>query len=71
MLGRVGNRSKTSNRVDDNVDSIRNRLRTFAEENSKVEKHIQQSGRFWKIEASGDVEAVYSSIKPVVGDIIR
>lgn len=49
MLDRLGERAKTSNRIDDNPESVLMRLRTFSKENSKVEKHLQQTGGFFEV----------------------
>ena len=51
MRQRLARRAESSGRIDDNTDSIIRRLRTFADENLKVEEHLQQTGRFWKVSA--------------------
>lgn len=70
MLDRLGERAKTSNRIDDNPESVLMRLRTFSKENSKVEKHLQQTGGFFEIEAMGSVERVYSDVRAVVKKLV-
>lgn len=49
MLDRLGERAKTSNRIDDNPESVLMRLRTFSRENSEVEQHLQQTGEFFEV----------------------
>ena len=49
MLERLTKRSEFSDRIDDNTDSMLKRVRTFSDENSKIEEHFQQTGRFWKV----------------------
>lgn len=71
MFQRLTQRSESSGRIDDNTDSIIKRLRTFADENLKVETHLQQKGRFWKIDANAPIDSVYSRVKTVVEDILR
>ncbi|KAL2391862.1 hypothetical protein ABEF93_000586 [Exophiala dermatitidis] len=47
QLYRLNRRSESSGRIDDNDDSIKKRLRTFSQENLKIEKHLQSKGPFW------------------------
>ena len=52
LLERLGERAKSSGRIDDNAESIFKRLRTFSDENSKVEDHLRQSGVFYDVSNS-------------------
>ena len=49
MRERLSERAKTSDRVDDNPESVLKRLRTFSVENSKVEEHLQETGVLTKV----------------------
>ncbi|KAJ9610170.1 hypothetical protein H2204_015411 [Knufia peltigerae] len=71
QLYRLNRRSESSGRIDDNDDSIKKRLRTFSQENLKIEKHLQSKGPFWTIDANGSVDDVYTSIKVVVDEITK
>ncbi|KIW36725.1 hypothetical protein, variant 2 [Exophiala oligosperma] len=71
QLYRLNRRSESSGRIDDNDDSIKKRLRTFSQENLKIEKYLQSKGPFWTIDANGSVDDVYASIKVVVDEITK
>ncbi|KAJ4514490.1 hypothetical protein HRR83_002577 [Exophiala dermatitidis] len=71
QLYRLNRRSESSGRIDDNDDSIKKRLRTFSQENLKIEKHLQSKGPFWTIDANGSADDVYASIKVVVDEITK
>ncbi|KEF54952.1 uncharacterized protein A1O9_08604, partial [Exophiala aquamarina CBS 119918] len=48
-LYRLNRRSESSSRIGDNDDSMKKRLRTFSQENLKIEKHLQSKGPFWTV----------------------
>ncbi|WEW55120.1 hypothetical protein PRK78_000548 [Emydomyces testavorans] len=61
--------AKSSGRIDDNVESIKKRIHTFQTTNSEVEEHLMKMGPFWRIDADGTADEVYTSVKIKVWEI--
>ncbi|CAE7891750.1 Ak5, partial [Symbiodinium sp. KB8] len=60
---RLAGRSETSQRVDDNPDTIAKRFTTFEEVTFPVIKHYAKSGKVWQVDASGSADEVYELTK--------
>jgi len=67
MLSRLLERGKTSGREDDNVESIKKRFRTYANETMPVIEHYASLNRVAKIDSSPSVDEVYANSKEVIG----
>ncbi|KZM26469.1 ATP binding [Ascochyta rabiei] len=70
LLSRLRNRSASSERIDDNPDSITKRLRTFNENNAKVLEYLRGRGRFFDIECSGSVNMVYTAVREAIQQVL-
>ncbi|XP_038901553.1 UMP-CMP kinase isoform X1 [Benincasa hispida] len=63
MVKRVLNRNQ--GRVDDNIDTIKKRLKVFAALNLPVVEHYLEKGKLYKINAVGTVDEIYKQVYPV------
>ncbi|CAI2379358.1 unnamed protein product [Moneuplotes crassus] len=63
MLKRIMHRAKTSGRADDNVEAAQKRFTTFNTETMKVIDHFDEKNIVHKIDATGDIEEVYTDLK--------
>lgn len=63
MQERLLKRGETSGRDDDNAESIRKRFRTFVETSMPVVNKFKESGKVVSVEATGDVDEVYTRIR--------
>jgi len=70
MLSRLLERGKTSGREDDNVESIKKRMRTYHEQTMPVIEHYEKLGKVATIDSSRTVEEVHNDTSVVVGKIL-
>jgi len=71
MRGRLEQRAESSDRVDDNPDTVLRRLQTFKENNAPVVAHLQNCGPVYHIDGSGPIDKVYSSVRSSIQDILQ
>lgn len=62
MKERLLNRGKTSGRIDDNIESIQKRFKTFVETSMAVVDHFEKEGRVIRIPAVGSEQEVYEHV---------
>lgn len=70
MISRIMERSKTSGRNDDNIDSLRKRFDTFKRETMPIVNMYDALGRAKKINALKSVDEVFADVKTVFADYI-
>ncbi|KAL8539602.1 hypothetical protein ACS0TY_001275 [Phlomoides rotata] len=63
MIKRVLNRNQ--GRVDDNIDTVKERLKVFSELNLPVIKHYSKKGKLYKIDGTGSEDEIYERVHPV------
>jgi UMP-CMP kinase len=63
MIGRIMERSKTSGRNDDNIDSLRKRFETFRKETMPIVEMYEGQGRAKRINALRSIDEVYADVK--------
>lgn len=63
MLERLLNRGKTSGRIDDNIDSIKKRFKTFVDDSMPVVEYFDVSGKVAKLNCNESVEKVYKKVQ--------
>lgn len=63
MVKRVLNRNQ--GRIDDNIDTVKERLRVFAEHNLPVIKHYSEKGKLHKIDGTGSEDEIFERVLPV------
>mmetsp|Transcript_47718 Transcript_47718/g.139072 ORF Transcript_47718/g.139072 Transcript_47718/m.139072 type:complete len:1627 (-) Transcript_47718:186-5066(-) len=66
MLQRVLNRGKTSNRIDDNMETVKQRLRVYEEECMPVVQKFMREGLLRKINAEQPPDDVWSCVQEVM-----
>ncbi|XP_048127677.1 UMP-CMP kinase isoform X3 [Rhodamnia argentea] len=52
-------------RVDDNIDTIRKRLKVFAASHHPVIEHYSKKGKLYKIDAIGTEDEIFERVRPV------
>ncbi|KAI9091558.1 adenylate kinase-domain-containing protein [Phlyctochytrium arcticum] len=65
LEARLLERGKTSGRVDDNMETIRKRFRTFEEESMEVIEYFKTRGKVAEISAERAVEDVYQDARRI------
>ncbi|KAL6530226.1 hypothetical protein OROHE_014579 [Orobanche hederae] len=63
MVKRVLNRNQ--GRIDDNIDTVKERLKVFVELNLPVIKHYFKKGKLYKIDGTGSEEEIFERVRPV------
>ncbi|KAL3755879.1 hypothetical protein ACJRO7_002865 [Eucalyptus globulus] len=63
MIKRVLNRNE--GRVDDNIDTIRKRLKVFAASHYPVIDYYSKKGKLYKIDAIGTEDEIFERVRPV------
>ncbi|GMR32600.1 hypothetical protein PMAYCL1PPCAC_02795, partial [Pristionchus mayeri] len=62
LVKRLLKRAETSGRADDNMDTIKLRLKTFNEATAPVVAHYEKKGKLARIKAEGTVEEIFSEV---------
>ncbi|KAA8533842.1 hypothetical protein F0562_031359 [Nyssa sinensis] len=57
--------SRNQGRVDDNIDTIKKRLKVFTALNLPVINYYSQKGKLYKINAVGTVDEIFEQVRPV------
>ncbi|XP_028797332.1 UMP-CMP kinase isoform X2 [Neltuma alba] len=57
--------SRNQGRIDDNIDTVRKRLKVFEELNLPVIEHYAKRGKLHKISAVGTVDEIFDQVRPV------
>ena len=60
---RLLERGKTSGRVDDNIESIKKRFKTFQDTSLPVIEGLREQGRLQEVDSSLPVDEVYASVR--------
>ncbi|KAJ3309920.1 hypothetical protein HDV04_005550 [Boothiomyces sp. JEL0838] len=66
MLHRLLKRGETSGRVDDNIESIKKRFKTFRETSYPVVEYYEKQGKVERVSCLDTVEKVYENTRRVV-----
>jgi len=59
LIARLLERSKTSGRVDDNIETIKKRIHTFHEQTEPVIEYYKKFGKIKRIEGDKPIDEVY------------
>ncbi|CAD5233243.1 unnamed protein product [Bursaphelenchus xylophilus] len=62
LVKRLLHRAKTSGRADDNIDTIKLRLKTFNDSTAPVVSHYEKKGKLARIKAEGSVEEIFAEV---------
>lgn len=66
MENRLTERSKTSGRIDDNIESIRKRFKTFVETSMPVIDYYKSLNKVVEVDCTPSVDEVYAKVKPAI-----
>lgn len=70
MLERLLQRGKTSGRIDDNIESIKKRFKTFVETSVPVVEYFEKQGKVVKVSCDQPVDEVYKHVTESIKDKI-
>lgn len=70
MIDRIMERSKTSGRNDDNIESLRKRFDTFNKETMPIVNLFDSQDKARKINALRTVDEVFEDVKKVLADYL-
>jgi adenylate kinase/UMP-CMP kinase len=65
LVARLMKRAESSGRADDNMETIKKRLRTFHSQSEPVIQYFGAVGKLQNIEAIGSVESVWAKVEPL------
>jgi len=71
MLKRLLKRGETSGRVDDNIESIKKRFKTFIDTSYPVVEHYMKQGKVKTIPCEGSIDEVYAKVKPIFDELFK
>ena len=69
LINRLLNRGKTSNRIDDNLETIKKRLVTYHESTQPVINYFKTKNLIYKIDTNRDVDIIYGDISNIILDL--
>nr|XP_010919050.1 probable UMP-CMP kinase 2 isoform X1 [Elaeis guineensis] len=67
MVKRVLNRNQ--GRIDDNIETIKKRLKVFEKLNLPVINHYSAKGKVYKINAEGTVDEIFEKVRPLFASL--
>ena len=70
LIQRLLSRAATSDRNDDNMNSIKLRINVFHNQSYPVIEHFEPTGKVHKIDATGTPEEVFSLVSKVLDKVI-
>lgn len=62
LVKRLLKRAETSGRADDNIETIKKRLKTFNEATAPVVDHYAKKGKLVHIKAEGTVDDIFAEV---------
>lgn len=63
LVRRMLNRGKETGRADDNIDTIKNRLKVYHSQTQPLRDYYIAEGKYHPINGNGDVDKIYSDIR--------
>ncbi len=67
LVQRMILRGKQTGRADDNIDTIKNRLKVYHELTTPLRDYYMDRGKYRRINGSGSVEDIFASIAAAIG----
>lgn len=67
LVQRMILRGKQTGRADDNIDTIKNRLKVYHESTTPLRDYYMDRGKYRRINGSGSVEDIFASIAAAIG----
>lgn len=69
MTQRLINRGKTSGRIDDNIETIKNRLETFHNQTKPVIDYYEKQNKVRKIMSEKTPDLIFKEVKLILADL--
>lgn len=63
LIRRMLNRGKETGRADDNIDTIKNRLKVYHSQTQPLRDYYIAEGKYHPINGNGDVDKIYGDIR--------
>lgn len=63
LVRRMLHRGETTGRADDNIDTIRQRLKVYHSQTSPLRDYYINEGKFHAIDGNGDVDEIFDNIR--------
>uniref|UniRef100_H2YM60 Nucleoside-diphosphate kinase n=1 Tax=Ciona savignyi TaxID=51511 RepID=H2YM60_CIOSA len=70
MVQRLVKRGETSGRVDDNIDTIRSRLKTFVDSTEPVIEYYNKLNKIRRVNSEQAPDEVFSEVQTIFQDIL-
>lgn len=67
LVQRMILRGKQTGRADDNIDTIKNRLKVYHESTTPLRDYYMARGKYRRINGSGSVDDIFASIAAAIG----
>lgn len=71
MVERIMERSKTSGRSDDNIDTIKKRLKTFEETSAAVTGYYKEHDKCHVIKADRDPDVIFNDVECILEEFFK
>ena len=62
LIQRMINRGKETGRADDNIDTIKNRLKVYHDQTHPLKEYYQTEGKYLSIDGTGNIDDIFNSI---------
>lgn len=62
LIERMLNRGKQTGRADDNLDTIKKRLKVYHSQTSPLRDYYQEKGKYLKINGLGNIDTIFNEI---------
>ena len=69
LVERLVNRGKEMGRNDDNLETIKSRLKVYYQKTAPLKKFYSKQGKLVKINGMGTVEEIFSRIEKVIDSL--
>ncbi|RIA88443.1 adenylate kinase-domain-containing protein [Glomus cerebriforme] len=71
MQMRLLKRGETSGRIDDNVETIKKRFKTFIESSYPVVEYFRKFDKVHTIPCEDSIDEVYAKVKPIITELFK
>ena len=69
MVKRLLDRGKTSGRVDDNMDTIKQRLKVFYDQTTPVIEYYKKKGKLGHVNSENDPNVVFAEVENILDNL--
>ncbi len=69
LVARLLNRGRETGRMDDNIETIKNRLAVYNEQTAPLKDYYKSEGKYCHIVGTGSVDDIFDNIASVIGKL--